>query len=121
VTLTVEEALVRPATGGVELAFSWKLKGTADPAASYQIFVQAGSERIDFGKMVFGSTGRGSLRSMPDRKRLRSMPADVRSIDVILTPDPAPAEEFVEFKEIWGKPLELKDIPLQRFDVESAK
>jgi hypothetical protein len=120
-TLTVEEALVRPATGGVELALNWKLKGNVDPAASYQVFVQAGTERIDFGKMVFGSYGGGTMRSMPDRKRLNSLPPDVRSIDVILTPDPARAEEFIEFKEVWGLPLELKDIPLQRFDVEPSK
>ena len=120
--LTVEEALVRPATGGVELVINWKVTGNPDPVASYRIAVQAGEERIDFGKMVFGVVSRhGTYRSMPDRKQLKSLPASVRSIDIILTPDPVPAEEFIEVKEVWGGPLELKDVPLGRFDGETPK
>jgi hypothetical protein len=121
-SISVAEALVRPATQGVELAIKWNVDNKVSPVLSYRIWVQAGGQRIDFGTMVVGSYSSGStIRSIPDRQHLKSLPPDVRSIDITLEPDPKPAEQFTSIEEVWGQPLELKNAALERFDVEPAK
>ena len=54
------------------------------------------------------------------RGRVKSLPADVTQINLSFEPEPKGAERYSEVEEMWGSPLEIKDVPLERFDLEKA-
>jgi hypothetical protein len=121
VTVAVAEALARPASRGVELAIKWKVSGTPPTPIACVVWVQAGEQKVNFGRFVYAPTGRnGTLSGYSERTNVPSLPASVKRIDVTLVPDTKVAEGHVEIEKIWGKPLELKDVPLQRFDIDSS-
>ena len=121
VTLTVEQVLARPATKGTELFIKWKYAGDPEPALSYRIWVQAGEQKIDFGRLTMATIGRSSRCSLSSRRTVKSLPADVKTIDVLLTPDPKVAEECIGLERIWGQPMQFHNLGVERFDLEQLK
>ena len=50
--------------------------------------------------------------------QIDSLPADVREAVVVLEPAPDIAEENMNVDEIWGKPIVIEQVPLDRYDLE---
>jgi hypothetical protein len=120
-TIAIEQALTRPSSKGVELVIKWKISNDPDLVAAYHVWAQAGTEKIDFGTLVVGKIKGGQINSYTPSKVIKSLPADLTTVDILLTPDTKAAEQHVGLEEIWGLPLEFKDVTLQRFDVAGAK
>ena len=117
-TIDVEQLLARPSSrGGVEVVIKWKFKGEPSPVAAYHVWLQAGGEKIDYGTLVVGKTSRGGTTSYSSAKVVKSLPPEVTSANVLLTPDTKAAEQHIGISEIWGHPLELNDVTLERFDL----
>ena len=114
----VEEAMVRSASqSGAELLIKFKFNGTLDPVVGYQVWVQAGEQKIDYGTLIAGRTSRGVTSSQSSRKPIAPLLADVKQIDILLVPDAKSAERHIDIEEIWGKPYRIDNVPLQRFDL----
>ncbi len=105
-TISVEHALARPASKGVELVIKWKVTGEPSPVAAYHVWLQAGAEKIDYGTLIVGRKGDGTINSFTPRKTVSS-----------LTPDAKAAEHHLDLDEIWGEPLEISGVKLDRFDL----
>ena len=120
--LTIEQALARPTSSrGVEIVLRWKAAGTPSLPVSYRVRAQVGEQVVDCGTFLTGSTGRMSFSSSSElRGRVKSLPADVTQINLSFEPEPKGAERYSEVEEMWGSPLEIKDVPLERFDLEKA-
>lgn len=118
-TLTIEQAMARPSSRGVDIVLRWKFSTPPSPFVSYRISLQAGAERIEAGTVMAGTVAPNStVLPGTTTTRLKSLPQDVRTVDVLLTPDAKAIEHHVGVEEIWGQPLEIKGIPLQRFDLK---
>ncbi|MGQ9648945.1 MAG: hypothetical protein ACUVXJ_02425 [Phycisphaerae bacterium] len=59
-----------------------------------------------------GYSQRGSTSSC--NRVVESFPADVREVTVILEPAPDLAEKNMSVEEIWGKPIVIERVPLDR-------
>ena len=92
------------------------MTGEPSPVAAYRVWLHAGAEKIEYGTLVVGKIPSGGITSYSASTVAKALPPDVTSIDVLLTPDQKVAEQHIGLTEIWGQPLELKDVPLQRFD-----
>jgi hypothetical protein len=117
VKLTIEQALVRPSSRGVEVVIKFKIDGSADPALAYHVSLLAGDQKIDFGMLLTARTKYGTTSGMNDTHVFKSFPADVKSIDVLFTPDPKVAEEYVGIERMWGGEYKIEAVPLERFDL----
>jgi hypothetical protein len=122
--ISVEQALTRPASQGkdnVQLVIKWKLDGATDPAICYHVDALLPSgQKISFGRIMFGRLGRGTASSYSDQVNIKALPPEVKSIDLLLTPDPKGAEEFTGLGKIWGGEHKIEQVPLERFDTPKS-
>jgi hypothetical protein len=89
---------------------------------SYRVVVQAGDQKINFGTFIHASTLLGTVQGSTEQQaRIKSLPRNLTRIDVLFTPDPKAAEAFPVIEQIWGQPYQIKDVPLQRFDLATTK
>jgi hypothetical protein len=122
VTLNVEQALTRPHTRGVEIVIKWAASDHADPPISYRVTLVAGDQKIDFGRVFTGRTGTSrSTSSMSGMKMVKTLAPEVKSIDLLFTPDPEGAERFVGVERIWGGEYKIENVKLERYELEEDK
>ena len=119
--LSISEAVVRPASRGSQLVLKWKDFPVPTVPLSYQVTLVAGSQRIAYGSYLTAAIGRSSTGSITDQATIPSLPADVTTVDLICTPDPKNAERIIGIDRIWGRPFEIKNIPLLRYDLTPAE
>ena len=119
-TISVEQALARPSSHGVELVIKWKVTNEPSPVLAYRVWLRTGAEKINYGTLVAGKLTDGTISSYSSSSVVKSLPPEVTSLDVLLTPDPKAAEQHVGLEEIWGLPLEMKGVTLERFDRSPA-
>jgi hypothetical protein len=118
--IAVEQLLARPSSRGVELVIKWKVTSEPSPVVAYRVWLQAGAEKINYGTLVAGKLPDGSISSYSSSNVVKSLPPDLTTVDVLLTPDPKAAEQHIGLEEIWGQPLEIKGVTLERFDRSAA-
>jgi hypothetical protein len=122
VTFGVQQAGARLSSGGVQIAITWSHADAADPPLSYRVTVIAGDQKIDFGSIFTGKTeANSSTSSLGSPRSIKSLPPDVKSIDVLLTPDPKNAERFVGVERIWGVEHKIENVKLERFDLQPTQ
>lgn len=115
--ISVAQALVRPASGGLELVLQWKYSAGHLTPVCYKVTAIAGEQKINVGQFILVSTGNSRTSSTSDRARMKSLPPEIKTIDLLLTPDPTRAEPMLEIEEIWGRELKIEGIPLDRADL----
>jgi hypothetical protein len=120
-SLKIEQIVTRPATGGLDLVIKWKYSGQPSVPLSYHVTVQAGDQKIDYGNFFLASLRGGTTSNISDHCTIASLGADVKTVDVLLTPDAKPAEQNPGIDQIWGEPLSFKKVPVERFDLEHSK
>jgi hypothetical protein len=121
IKLGVDEALVRTHTQGAQIVLKWTPGQYADPPISYHVTLVAGDQQIDFGAIFTARVSGGSNSSMATTKVVKSLPADVKTIDLLFTPDPKNAERFLGVEQIWGGHYKIENVKLERFDIGSPK
>ncbi len=62
----------------------------------------------------------GRTSSSPSRPA-DAMPVDVTSVTVVLEPDAKLAEDRMDMDRIWGKPIVIENVPLERYDLEESE
>lgn len=122
----VKEAIVRKATGGVEVVVQWDWTGAPRPPIAGKVTATVGGREVDMGSLVWGQlpAANGGERGWGGEQsrssgQLPSLSPETKSMSLRVVPDPAYAERMLGLDTIWGKPVEIKDIPLQRFDLDA--
>jgi hypothetical protein len=86
---------------------------------SYDVSANFSGKSVKIGHAWISRTANGSSSS---GERLEAtvdqLGDDIKSADIILTPNPAPIESLPEVSEIWGKEIILHDVKLDRLDLE---
>jgi hypothetical protein len=71
---------------------------------------------------VAGGVSRGVNQSSWSGERLQAivdkLAPEIKSADILLTPNPAAIESRPEVSEIWGKETVLNNVELERLDLE---
>ena len=126
----VKEAIVRKATSGVEVVVSWDGGDPPRPPMAGKVTATVDGREVDMGSLEWGKVSgkNGNEQQWGGEQprssgRIASLSPQLKSISIRVVPDPATAEKMLGLDTIWGKPVEIKDIPLQRFDLdpEAAK
>ena len=91
--------------------------GTPKVGLSFDVVLEVAGEEHPAGSYVVLSNRPSALETNKD---LPPLPPDVKSIDVILRPNPKHAESFAGADRIWGGEIQLKNLPLIRYDLESS-
>lgn len=76
---------------------------------------------VDGEKHDMGWKGREENRTTSgSRGRIDSLPAGITAATVVLEPDVEHALEHLDATEIWGKPITIQNVPLERWDLEDV-
>lgn len=74
---------------------------------------------FDRKKHDLGSQGKDAYWSVSGgHGTIDSLPSDLKAVTVILEPNVEGAEEYLLFNEIWGQPITIRNVPLERYDLE---
>jgi hypothetical protein len=100
---------------GQRVRFEPQLKiGQLPVPVLFRFRAEVQGRRFDMG--WWGQSGRRSASMLGGTAA--SLPADLKEVTLILEPDAKTAEEQGQFDEIWGKPITLEHVPLERYDLE---
>lgn len=116
--LALRGIATRLSTNGVTLIFDWVHPSGAAIAPILGELVLRG----DGFDQKLGTWGWGPNVGFGSEWTIRSLPPGLKSVDVILTPAPRIAEKHSHLnKETWGRPIEFKNVPLERHDLPATK
>jgi len=114
--ITIKSARVTRAEKRKRLAVDVDF-GRPSVPLSFDVVVKIGDREHNVGWYVV--TGTQSTASDYGAE-LDSLPPDVKSVDVVLRPNPRNAENVPGITEIWGAEIERKGVLLERFDLEAG-
>jgi hypothetical protein len=108
--------LVKKARQGVSVQVKWNTKGSAvDVLMSAAMRVNGKEERLGMLSI------HGSQVTPVSEISMKSLPAEVKEVDVILRPDSESASNFIDMEKIWGKEIVFERVALERYDVDVEK
>lgn len=123
----VKQALVRNASKGVQLVLAWDGAYQPSPPIAGQLSATIAGKPYAIGQITWGklTTDSGSITSWGGDDyqtvgRIPSLPADAKTVSITITPDPTVAEQYTSMHTIWSRPVQIDNVPLQRFDLEAA-
>ncbi|MCX5662158.1 MAG: hypothetical protein NTW19_20975 [Planctomycetota bacterium] len=115
--LALKGIATRAASQGVTLMFDWAMPSKA-PGMPLMGEIRVRGEGIDQTLGIWSWISNGTVQA---EWKVRVLPPELKTIDVTITPAPRSAELRNGVTEIWGKPIEFKDVPLERHDLPEAK
>lgn len=75
------------------------------------LIMPAGEQRV--GSLALREGNGYATKEAP----LDSLPPDVTTVDVLLRPNPAHAEQMIGVERVWGEPIRFEDVPIHRGDL----
>jgi len=84
---------------------------------SFDTVLRVADKEYPIGPVSTGGGGEWSLRTSG---KVPSFPANIGSADVFLRPNPSLVEGRFGFDRIWGDVIVIKNVPMQRYDLEAA-
>jgi hypothetical protein len=100
---------------GVRATADLSIDGTSMPC-SFDVRLRIAGQEHAMGSIVTAVNSSSSSWNSCD---LPSLNESVQTADVLLRPSPAHAEGVPGIDHVWGGPIDLLDIPLQRYDLPS--
>src|SRR5439155_4789923 len=100
---------------GQRVTADFSIDGNRVPC-SFDVFLRLAGVEYPIGFHVV--TGNRSM-STEHSKDFPSLPADLRTADLIFRPNPAHAEGVAGIDRVWGGTVKLSNLPLQRYDLEA--
>jgi hypothetical protein len=85
---------------------------------SFDVFVKVAGEEVAVGHHVTNHEGHSWTGELAHT--FAALAPEVQSFDVSLRPNPAHAEALPGIGRIWGGTVELKNVPLQRHDLDTG-
>lgn len=83
----------------------------------FRMRMKAGDKQCDLG----WAGAHQSMSTSSGGGQIDSLPSDVREATVVFDPAPDVAEENMKVDQIWGKPVVIEHVPLERFDLEEEE
>jgi hypothetical protein len=114
--ISIERIQVFPYGDKLRLETKYKCDSTDIPLCM-KMAMRVGDKDYDLGH--FGREGNWGTSST--QRDIDALPADLTRVTVILTPDAQLAEQNLIANEIWGHPIVINNVPLERFDVSEEK
>jgi hypothetical protein len=99
------------------------IKGRLNPVSLGPLLYICREDRvIGVSDQVVKGNG-ATVSSSQLEKGIEGLDSSIRRADIVLTPNPIHVERFSDVSEIWGETITLRDIPIERLDleVEAAK
>jgi hypothetical protein len=89
---------------------------------SADVGVKIGEQSLNLGRTWIDQQ-EGSHRSGGSQlqAKLTALDPAEESADVVLTPNPAHIEHVPDVERIWGRPITLRNVPLERLDLEAGQ
>jgi hypothetical protein len=100
--------------GGQNVAVDMAINGNIVPC-SFDVTLRIGGKEYPIGWYV-ASKNSSTVSGLG--LHLEGLDPAVQAADVLLRPDPAHAEGTVGVDRIWGGPLDVLNVPLQRYDLQ---
>lgn len=88
--------------------------GKPQTAICYRVTTEIDGRKHDLGN--YGTDGPTSHYEAIGGT-VESLPANLRQLTLVLEPDPEAAEQYGKTNEIWGKPIRIENVPLERYDL----
>lgn len=82
-------------------------------SCGFRVYAELDGAKRDLG--YYGTKEQGSYSSLGGK--VDSLPADLKQVTVVLEPDAEAAEKDSDANEIWGKPIRIENVPLERYDL----
>ena len=104
--------------GGKRLSLNVDFNENLVVPIAFDVVAKLGEEEIPLGYMhAAGNSGWSTRSGTGLEKRIDTLDPDVRTADLILTPNPKNLERYPQVKELWGEKIIVRDVPLERFDL----
>jgi hypothetical protein len=113
-------AVQADAEGKKLLILQSQLDPTSTMPLSFDVEAVLGDETVPLGPLWGFGTGNSQRRGASTlTAKLDSLAPTVTHADLRFTPNPAHIELYSEVSGIWGKPILLRSVPLERLDLDS--
>ena len=97
-------------------------KKTLAVPVSFNVSAKVADREVRLGSVLFALTTGGSIESTGTREaRLDALDPSVQTADITFTPNPGGIEYNPEVEEIWGETIVLRNVPLERLDLDREK
>jgi serine/threonine protein kinase len=120
-SLAVNPVLIRSRGDRAQAVLNFGVANTLPVPISFDVMLHTGDQTISFGNLWAIQTPTGSSSSGTDLTvEVDRLPPDIRSADVVLTPNPRPVEQRISFDQIWGRDITFRGVRLIRQDLGEA-
>lgn len=116
----VERLVAQPDRDGkTQIVLKASFSEVLSAPLSYDVAVSINGQQTKLGAMwIVRSGNRSSQGGSHLSGRVDALDLSITQADLILTPNPVHVEQHSEVTEIWGKATVLRNIPLERLDLE---
>ncbi len=117
--ITVNYILAQPEGNRLHLSLEFKVKDEYVGALSCDVSLMVNEQELKLNHMMYIATGSGrSYGNMRQNLYIDSLDPQIKTADVILTPNPRYVYNRTNVEAIWGKPITIKDVPIYRYDLQ---
>ena len=106
-------------SGGAKVILQLDFNDSLTIPLSCDVAIKLGEETVPLGsRWAIRTPNRSSTGGGLQQKRIEPLDPAIRMADIILTPNPKYIEQRPDVKEIWGKEIILRGVPIERLDLE---
>lgn len=89
---------------------------------SCDVTARIDGETFEFGTFYAGKVGQRKFRTAAGyQTRVGNVDKNIKSAEVTLTPDANHIRRIPEVKEIWGKPIIIRNVPIEHTEVKNER
>ncbi len=117
--ITVNYILAQPEGNRLHLSLELKVKDEYIGALSCDVSLMLNEQELKLSHMMYIASGSGrSYGNMRQNLYIDGLDPQIKTADVILTPNPRYVYSRTNIEAIWGKPITIKDVPIYRYDLQ---